>query len=45
MEGKDEDIILGANNYREKQLIGICAQTQESGKDQKEPHYKKIDFQ
>lgn len=36
MEGKDEDVRLGANRYRERQPIGTAAQSQDS-KDYKEP--------
>ncbi|KAJ1411308.1 Major intrinsic protein [Sesbania bispinosa] len=36
MEGKDEDVRLGANRYRERQPIGTAAQAPDS-KDYKEP--------
>lgn len=36
MEGKDEDVRLGANRYRERQPIGTAAQSQDS-KDYQEP--------
>ncbi|MED6195179.1 Aquaporin PIP1-1 [Stylosanthes scabra] len=37
MEGKDEDVRVGANRYRERQPIGTAAQAEEDGKDYKEP--------
>ena len=36
MEGKEEDVRLGANRYRERQPIGTAAQTQDT-KDYQEP--------
>ncbi|XP_061362809.1 aquaporin PIP1-2 isoform X2 [Gastrolobium bilobum] len=36
MEGKDEDVRVGANRYRERQPIGTAAQAQDT-KDYKEP--------
>lgn len=37
MEGKEEDVRLGANRYRERQPIGTAAQSQDSTKDYIEP--------
>ncbi|KAH7537527.1 hypothetical protein FEM48_Zijuj03G0102500 [Ziziphus jujuba var. spinosa] len=37
MEGKEEDVKLGANKYRETQPIGTAAQSQDDSKDYKEP--------
>ncbi|XP_021904034.1 probable aquaporin PIP1-2 [Carica papaya] len=37
MEGKEEDVRLGANKYSERQPIGTAAQSQDGGKDYKEP--------
>lgn len=37
MEGKEEDVRLGANKYSERQPIGTSAQTNDEGKDYKEP--------
>uniref|UniRef100_A0A803P1R4 Uncharacterized protein n=1 Tax=Cannabis sativa TaxID=3483 RepID=A0A803P1R4_CANSA len=37
MEGKEEDVRLGANKFSERQPIGTAAQTQDEGKDYKEP--------
>ncbi|KAL4394863.1 hypothetical protein AHAS_Ahas02G0194500 [Arachis hypogaea] len=37
MEGKDEDVRVGANRYRERQAIGTAAQAEQDGKDYKEP--------
>ncbi|KAI5317167.1 Hypothetical predicted protein [Prunus dulcis] len=37
MEGKEEDVKLGANKFSERQPIGTSAQTQDEGKDYKEP--------
>ncbi|KAL6126719.1 hypothetical protein ACLB2K_074765 [Fragaria x ananassa] len=37
MEAKEEDVSLGANKYPERQPIGIAAQSQDDGKDYKEP--------
>ncbi|KAF3449720.1 hypothetical protein FNV43_RR10451 [Rhamnella rubrinervis] len=37
MEGKEEDVRLGANMYRERQPIGTAAQSQDSTKDYIEP--------
>ena len=37
MEGKEEDVRVGANRFRERQPIGTAAQTQLDGKDYKEP--------
>ena len=36
MEGKDEDVRVGANRYRERQPIGTAAQAQDA-RDYKEP--------
>ncbi|KAG6600938.1 probable aquaporin PIP1-4 [Cucurbita moschata] len=37
MEGKEEDVRLGANKFTERQPIGTAAQSQDDGKDYKEP--------
>lgn len=37
MEGKEEDVSLGANRFPERQPIGTAAQSQDDGKDYKEP--------
>ena len=37
MEGKDEDVRLGANKFSERQPIGTAAQGGSDGKDYKEP--------
>ncbi|KAM5556627.1 hypothetical protein ABKV19_024156 [Rosa sericea] len=37
MQAKEEDVSLGANKFSERQPIGIAAQTQDEGKDYKEP--------
>ncbi|KAK7349880.1 hypothetical protein VNO77_07691 [Canavalia gladiata] len=37
MEGKEEDVRVGANRYRERQPIGTAAQAQDDAKDYKEP--------
>lgn len=37
MEGKEEDVRLGANKFSERQPIGTAAQTNDEGKDYKEP--------
>ncbi|KAM0963084.1 hypothetical protein ACFX13_022545 [Malus domestica] len=37
MEDKEEDVKLGANKFLERQLIGTSAQSQDEGKDYKEP--------
>lgn len=37
MEGKEEDVRLGANKFTERQPIGTAAQSQDEGKDYKEP--------
>ncbi|KAJ3689138.1 hypothetical protein LUZ61_018302 [Rhynchospora tenuis] len=37
MEAKEEDVRLGANKYSERQPIGTAAQSQDEGKDYKEP--------
>ncbi|KAJ4778423.1 Plasma membrane intrinsic protein [Rhynchospora pubera] len=37
MEGKEEDVRLGANKFSERQPIGTAAQSQDEGKDYKEP--------
>ncbi|KAL2333344.1 hypothetical protein Fmac_014557 [Flemingia macrophylla] len=37
MEGKEEDVSLGANKFPERQPIGTAAQSQDDGKDYTEP--------
>nr|AGV54529.1 aquaporin-like transmembrane channel protein [Phaseolus vulgaris] len=37
MEGKEQDVSLGANKYAERQPIGTAAQSQDDGKDYQEP--------
>jgi aquaporin PIP len=37
MEGKEEDVRLGANKFPERQPIGTAAQIPDDGKDYKEP--------
>jgi len=37
MEAKEEDVHVGANKYPERQPIGTAAQSQDEGKDYKEP--------
>ncbi|XVF83912.1 hypothetical protein PTKIN_Ptkin16aG0532100 [Pterospermum kingtungense] len=37
MEGKEEDVRLGANKFPERQPIGTAAQSQDEGKDYAEP--------
>ncbi|XP_022745952.1 probable aquaporin PIP-type 7a [Durio zibethinus] len=37
MEGKEEDVRLGANKFSERQPIGTVAQSQDDGKDYTEP--------
>jgi len=37
MEGKEEDVSLGANKFSERQPIGTAAQSQDDGKDYTEP--------
>ena len=37
MEGKEEDVRLGANKFSERQPIGTAAQIQDEGKDYTEP--------
>ncbi|XP_010543744.1 PREDICTED: probable aquaporin PIP1-4 [Tarenaya hassleriana] len=37
MEGKEEDVRVGANKFPERQPIGTAAQSQDEGKDYKEP--------
>ncbi|KAJ1382872.1 Major intrinsic protein [Sesbania bispinosa] len=37
MEGKEQDVSLGANKFPERQPIGTAAQSQDDGKDYKEP--------
>ncbi|KAJ7964020.1 Aquaporin [Quillaja saponaria] len=37
MEAKEQDVSLGANKFPERQPIGIAAQSQDDGKDYKEP--------
>lgn len=37
MEGKEEDVRLGANKFPERQPIGTAAQSQDEGKDYTEP--------
>ena len=37
MEGKEEDVRLGANKFNERQPIGTAAQSQDDAKDYKEP--------
>ncbi|PRQ59377.1 putative major intrinsic protein [Rosa chinensis] len=37
MQAKEEDVSLGANKFPERQPIGIAAQTEDEGKDYKEP--------
>ncbi|KAF5467407.1 hypothetical protein F2P56_017233 [Juglans regia] len=37
MEGKEEDVRLGANKFPERQPIGTAAQSQDDGKDYTEP--------
>jgi aquaporin PIP len=37
MEAKEEDVSLGANKFSERQPIGTAAQSQDDGKDYKEP--------
>jgi Major intrinsic protein len=37
MEAKEEDVRLGANKFSERQPIGTAAQSQDDGKDYKEP--------
>ncbi|KAK4277861.1 hypothetical protein QN277_015791 [Acacia crassicarpa] len=37
MEGKEEDVALGANKFPERQPIGTAAQSQDDGKDYQEP--------
>ncbi|XP_022765034.1 probable aquaporin PIP-type 7a [Durio zibethinus] len=37
MEGKEEDVRLGANKFSERQPIGTAAQSQDDGKDYTEP--------
>ena len=37
MEGKEQDVSLGANKFPERQPIGTAAQSQDDGKDYQEP--------
>lgn len=37
MEAKEEDVHVGANKFPERQPIGTAAQSQDEGKDYKEP--------
>lgn len=37
MEGKEEDVRLGANKFPERQPLGTAAQSQDEAKDYKEP--------
>ncbi|MBA0698505.1 hypothetical protein Goari_000215, partial [Gossypium aridum] len=37
MEGREEDVRLGANRFSERQPIGTAAQSQDEGKDYTEP--------
>jgi len=37
MEGKEQDVSLGANKFSERQPIGTAAQSQDDGKDYQEP--------
>ena len=37
MEGKEQDVSLGANKFPERQPIGTAAQSQDGGKDYQEP--------